>query len=169
MATIVETQRLRLREFRPDDLDELAAMVADEEQMTFYPRARTREEAAAWLERNAGLYERHGFGFWLIEAMPDGRFAGYCGIRPIVLDDGSPEIEIGWHIKKSYWNRGLATEAATAVREVALERFGFERLVADIHPEHPASRRVAEKIGMHAERQTVFDGAPTVIYAARLA
>jgi RHS repeat-associated protein len=52
VTAICETRRLRLREFRPGDLDELAAMVGDEEQMRFYPGPRTRDEAAAWIVRN---------------------------------------------------------------------------------------------------------------------
>lgn len=49
VTSIVETQLLKLREFGPSDLDELAAMVADEEQMRFYPRPKTRDEASAWI------------------------------------------------------------------------------------------------------------------------
>jgi RimJ/RimL family protein N-acetyltransferase len=41
MTPILETERMRLRQFTQDDLDELAAMVADEDQMTFYPRPKT--------------------------------------------------------------------------------------------------------------------------------
>ena len=61
MKPIVETERLRLREFSQTDLDELAAMVADADQMTFYPRPKTRGEASAWIDRNLDLYERYGF------------------------------------------------------------------------------------------------------------
>ena len=56
MRPIVETERLRLREFGHADLDELAAMVADADQMTFYPRPKTRDEASAWIERNLDFY-----------------------------------------------------------------------------------------------------------------
>jgi RimJ/RimL family protein N-acetyltransferase len=146
MTAILETRRLRLREFRPDDLDELASMMADEEQMRFYPRPRTRDEPAAWVGRNLSLYEKHGFGFWLIESRPTAEFLGYCGIRPLVLKTG-PVTEIGWHTKKTSWNRGIATEAAAGVRDLAFARFAQTRLVALIHPDHLASRRVAEKIG----------------------
>jgi RimJ/RimL family protein N-acetyltransferase len=164
MSPICETERSRLREFGHRDLDDLAAMVADEDQMTFYPRPRTRDDASAWIARNLALYEGHGYGFWLVESHPGSGFAGYCGIRPVALE-GSPETEIGWHIHKRCWNRGIATEVATAVRDVAFGRFGVSRLVAIIHPDHAASRRVAEKIGMQEERTTVFEGEPTVIYA----
>jgi len=54
VTPILETQHLKLREFSRDDLDDLAAMVADEEQMRFYPRPKTRDEASAWISRNLG-------------------------------------------------------------------------------------------------------------------
>ena len=165
---IVETARLRLREFRHDDLDELAAMVADRDQMTFYPRPKTRAEAAAWISRNLALYEQCGLGFWRIESLQTSEFLGYCGIRPLTLE-GASETEIGWHTKKTMWRQGFATEAASAARDVAFGRFGLSRLVAVIHPNHVASRRVAENIGMRAEDAVVLDGYPAVIYATRAA
>ena len=91
---ILETDRLRLREFTLDDLDELAAMVADGEQMRFYPATRTRDEARTWIERNLALYEELGFGTWLIESQATAEFLGYSGIRPLELA-GVAQIEIG--------------------------------------------------------------------------
>ncbi len=143
MTEILETRRLRLREFRPHDLDKLAAMVGDEEQMQFYPRARTRGEARAWIVRNLSLYKENRFGFWLIESRPSSVFLGYCGIRPLVLQS-APATEIGWHTKKTSWNQGIATEAAAAVRD----------------------RRVAEKIGMRDEGPITYDGDPYATYVS---
>jgi RimJ/RimL family protein N-acetyltransferase len=99
----------------------------------------------------------------LIESRSTSEFLGYCGIRPLVLE-GTPATEIGWHTKKTAWNRGIATEAAAAVRDLAFARFAQTRLVALIHPDHLASRRVAEKIGMREDATLVFDGDPYVTY-----
>jgi RimJ/RimL family protein N-acetyltransferase len=163
------SDRLRLREFRDDDLDVLAAMVADDEQMTFYPRPKTRDEAAAWIRLNRELYATRGFGTWLIEAVPHARFAGYCGIRPLELEQVS-EMEIGWHVHKHFWKQGIATQAATLACRAAATRFGLSRLVALVHPNHIASRRVAENIGMRQERTTVLEGDyPAIVYATTLA
>jgi RimJ/RimL family protein N-acetyltransferase len=104
MTPILETQHLKLREFSGDDLDDLAAMVADEEQMRFYPRPKTRDEASTWIGRNLALYTEYGFGFWFIESLPTSGFLGYCGIRPLALE-GASEIEIGWHTKKTSWTK----------------------------------------------------------------
>jgi len=62
------------------------------------------------------------------------------------------------------WNRGIATEAATAARDPAFRRFAIARLVAIVHPEHIPSRRVAENIGMHDEKTTILDDYLAVIY-----
>jgi RimJ/RimL family protein N-acetyltransferase len=164
MSAILETPRLRLREFQQEDLDDLTAMVADEDQMRFYPRPKTRAEASAWITRNLGLYEEPGFGFWFIESIATAQFLGYSGIRPLALE-GASEIEIGWHTKKTSWNQGIASEAAIATRDLAFRQFALFRLVAVVHPDHLASRRVAENIGMHVEKTTILDDYPCVIYA----
>jgi RimJ/RimL family protein N-acetyltransferase len=168
MTTIFETERLKLRQFDRGHLDELALMIGDPEQMTFYPRPKTRGEAATYIDRNRALYDQYGFGFWCLESRATRAFLGYCGIRPLELD-GTVEIEIGWHTKKTLWNAGLATEAAAAAQYLAFNRFGLDRLVAVIHPQHIASRRVAEKIGMHVEKRTVVeDDYPALIYVSEL-
>jgi RimJ/RimL family protein N-acetyltransferase len=163
-TTVVETPRLRLREFTEADLDVLAAMVADAEQMRFYPRTRTRDESEQWINRNLALYAGHGFGFWVIEEVHRGDFLGYAGIRPLTID-GVEEIEMGWHTMKYVWNQGIATHAAIACRDLALYRFDILRLVATIDPAHTASLRVAHKVGMQLEKQAVLDGWPCLVYS----
>ena len=158
-----ETPRLRLRRLRLSDIDAVAAMVADPEQMRFYPRPKSRDEVAAWLAWNLELYEEHGFGTWYLASVPDDAFAGYCGIRPLLLE-GRHEVEVAWHVNKLHWNRGLATEAALVSMRLGFDRFGLSRLVAIIHPDNGASRRVAQKVGMAEERTLVHDGEPTVVY-----
>jgi RimJ/RimL family protein N-acetyltransferase len=161
--TVGRTPRLRLRRLRAEDVDDVAAMSADPEQMRFYPRPKRRDEVEAWMAWNLALYEASGFGTWLLESAPDGAFAGYCGIRPLVLD-GRDEVEVAWHVKKTHWNRGLATEAAGLVLRLGFERYDLASLVAIIHPDNSPSRRVAEKLGMGEERSLVHDDEPTVVY-----
>jgi len=160
---VSETPRLRLRRLRLSDIDEVAAMVADPEQMRFYPRPKSRDEVDVWLAWNLALYEENGFGTWYLESVLDNGFAGYCGIRPLLLD-GQREVELAWHVKKTHWNRGLATEAALISMQLGFDQFGLSRLVAIIHPDNRASRRVAQKLGMVEERSLIHDGEPTVVY-----
>jgi RimJ/RimL family protein N-acetyltransferase len=166
MATVLETTRMRLREFTDGDLDVLAAMMADKDQMSLYPRPRTRDETHDWIKRNLDLYKNYGFGFWLMESVAGADFLGYCGIRPVSIE-GVEEIELGWHTKKQFWGQGLATEAATACRDLAFSRFDIPRLVATIDLDNAPSLRVAHKIGMEPERDAVLDGWPCTVYSTR--
>ena len=88
---------------------------------------------------------------------------GYCGIRPLRLD-GRQETELAWHVRKTHWNRGLATEAARASLALGFDTFGLPGLVAIIHPDNGASRRVAQKLGMAEDGPLVHDGEPVVVY-----
>lgn len=164
MTTILETARMRLREYRQDDLDELAAMFADEETMRFYPRPKTRDEALAWIEWNVRLYSEEGFGLWVMESVETAEFLGDCGLTPQTVE-GVTDIEVGWHTKRAFWNEGLATEAALACRDVGFTQFGLQRLISIIDPENIASRRVAEKIGMRPEKTAIHNDYQCVIYA----
>ena len=102
-----------------------------------------------------------------MEAMECGAFLGYCGIRPQIVD-GATETEIGWHVDKSRWNQGLATEAAGACVDLAFHRFDLSRLVALIDGANVASVRVAEKIGMRSEKESVVEDYPWIVYSVQL-
>ncbi|HEY6102031.1 MAG TPA: GNAT family N-acetyltransferase, partial [bacterium] len=65
-----------------------------------------------------------------------------------------PEVELGYDIRRDHWNQGLATEAATAVRDHAMDALGLRRLVSLIRAGNGASCRVAEKIGMRRAEET---------------
>lgn len=164
MSTVLRTGRVVLREFTHADLDVLAIMMADEDQMSLYPRPRTRQETKTWIDRNLSLYEDRGFGCWFMESVESSQFLGYCGIRPLLID-GVEEIEIGWHTIKHSWNTGIATEAAGACREHAFTGLDIPRLVAIIGPGNPASMRVADKIGMQLEKEAVIEGWHCLLYA----
>ncbi len=79
MATILRTPRVELREFERGDLGVLADMMADDDQMSLYPRPRTRDETEAWLERNLALFRDRGYGFWLMEQNGGGDFSVTAG------------------------------------------------------------------------------------------
>lgn len=129
-----------------DDLDLMACLLGDPEVMSFYPAPKTRDEAAAWIAWNRRNYAEHGYGLWIIETA-DGEFVGDCGLtwQPV---NGVRRLEVGYHVLPGRQGQGFATEAAAACRDFARDAIGAEELVAIIHPENTASRRVAEKIGM---------------------
>lgn len=143
----LDTPRLRFREMTPDDLDLMAGLLGDPAVMTYYPAPKTREEAAKWIAWNQGNYAQHGHGLWIIETH-DGEFLGDCGLTWQKINGESTELEVGYHVRADRQGAGYATEAAAACRNFARDTLRSRRLVAIIHPENTASRRVAEKLGM---------------------
>lgn len=145
---VLTTARLRLREMAEDDLDEMAALLGDPAVMRYYPAPFTREQAAAWIERNRSRYRDDGFGLWLVEDH-DGAFVGDCGLTWQRL--GTRRVlEVGYHVAPRFQRRGYASEATAAARDLA-RSLGFGELRALIHPHNAASTRVATKIGMHRD------------------
>ncbi|MDP9934783.1 GNAT family N-acetyltransferase [Paenarthrobacter nicotinovorans] len=140
------TNRLRFREMTLPDLDAMSALLGDPEVMTYYPAPKSRDEAAAWIAWNQANYARHGYGLWLVETH-DGEFVGDCGLTWQNVNDRL-ELEVGYHVRVELQGRGYATEAALACLEYARDVVGAGRLVAIIHPDNMASRRVAEHLGM---------------------
>lgn len=140
------TSRLRFREMTPADLDNMAALLGDPAVMTYYPAPKTRSEALGWIAWNEKNYAEHGHGLWIVESS-DGTFLGDCGLTWQDVN-GRPELEVGYHMRTGVQGRGYATEAAAACRDFARDELQIQQLVAIIHPENTASRRVAEKIGL---------------------
>ena len=89
----------------------------------------------------------------------NGKLIGYCGFF-LQMVDGVEEFEIGYRLDPEYWGRGMATEAARAVRDHAFRDLRAARVISLILPENFASRRVAEKNGMRLEKETTFRGFP---------
>jgi RimJ/RimL family protein N-acetyltransferase len=162
------TARLAFCEMTPDDLDEMAALLGDPDVMRYYPRPQDRDGALAWIDWNQRLYRREGFGLWLVTLRATGEFAGDCGLTPQEID-GATDIEVGYHFRKDLQCHGYATEAAAACRDHARDVLGANRLIAIIRPDNTPSRRVAEKIGLPHERDTVSrSGLPVSVHATAL-
>jgi RimJ/RimL family protein N-acetyltransferase len=158
--------RLAYREMTRDDLDDMAALLGDAAVMTYYPRPKTRDEAAGWIDWNRRLYRERGYGLWLLTT-PEGEFVGDCGLTPQHVD-GVTELEVGYHVGPAWQHRGLATEAAAASRDFARSVLHAPRLVAIIHPDNRPSQRVAEKIGLRPEKRATVHGRDVIIFAASL-
>ena len=161
----LRTARLVLRAVTPEDLDGFAAMYADPEVVRYVGDGTpaTLEESREWLERAVNRNDRDGWDMRTVRTL-DGAFVGRCGIA-VRRIEGVTERELGYILARAHWGLGYATEAATAMRDRALDVLGFRRLIALIAHGNDASVRVAEKLGMGYERDVVFHERPTMCYA----
>lgn len=164
---VVETSRLVLRPFRPDDLDDLARIYADAEVRRYFPdgpldRDGTRDELDWFL--SGGDPARPGLVLHALVERATGRLIGRAGLLPWTID-GIDEVEIAYLIDKPYWRLGLGIEIARALVRHGFDVLGLDRLVAIIHRDNLASVRTAEQAGLRFERSIVVDGWPCVLHA----
>lgn len=146
--TIMETERLLIREMTQSDLDALCRIMCDEEGMrAAYEGAFDRQEVQGWLDRHLKRYEAHGFGLWAVELKATGEMIGQCGLT-LQSWRGGEILEIGYLFQRAFWHRGYATEAAIACREYAFTVLGANRVYSVIRDTHTASRNVAVRNGM---------------------
>jgi [ribosomal protein S5]-alanine N-acetyltransferase len=163
---ILETSRLILREFGPDDAEALALVLSDLETMRFYPVPYDRGGVEQWIARNLRRYAENGHGLWAMVLKSNRELIGDCGLT-VQNVDGANEIEIGYHVRRDLWGQELATEAARACRDLGFARLPVERIVSLIRPVNLASRRVAEKNGMTVWKEVMWHDLPHLVYAIR--
>ena len=159
----LETERLLLRQFGEEDLDEYAHMTADPEVMRYVGGSPlSRDEAWRSLGYLLGHWEIRGFGLWAAEEKKSGDLVGRIGLyRP----EGWPGLEVGWLIDRPRWGEGFATEGGRAAMAQAFHALAPDRLISVIQPENAPSIRVAEKLGECFERRMHLQGEDVSIYA----
>jgi RimJ/RimL family protein N-acetyltransferase len=157
-APTLMTPRLLLRHWRVDDLEPFAAMGADPSVMEFLPGRLDRAGSDAMAERIRGHFERHGFGFWAVEAPGVAAFLGFVGLMVPTWDAHfTPCVEIGWRLAGAYWGRGYATEAARAALAYGFDQLAVEQIVSFTVPANLRSRQVMERLGMTRSPADDFD------------
>jgi [ribosomal protein S5]-alanine N-acetyltransferase len=164
MTVALETERLSLREMTVADLDFVAAMLADPGVMQFYPRVLSRQEAAAWIDRQLQRYAEHGHGLWLTVEKATGRPAGQIGLMTQEVE-GLLEPEIGYLLDGQFWHRGFATEAGLAIRHYAFHTLNKPYVISLIRAVNLPSQAVARRLGMHPEREVIFKGLPHLVFS----
>ncbi len=145
---IASTPRTVLRRFVEADAAPLAAVFGDAEVMRFGDGPQSEAWILAWLRERLAEYACQEYGIWAVVLQGTERPIGYCGLTRLADINGRAEIELGYRLAKEHWGRGLATEAARAVRDLAFGRLGIPRLISLIDPGNARSARVAEKLGM---------------------
>jgi ribosomal-protein-alanine N-acetyltransferase len=160
---IFETKRLILRELVHDDVDELLAVLGDPMVMQYYPHPFSRDEVFGWIDWSRSSYSDNGFGLWGMVLKESGELIGDCGL---ILQEveGERLVEVGYHLIRSHWHKGLATEAARASCHHAFDTLPVEFLIALIRPENRPSAGVAERVGMQVWKSVDRKGLLHFVY-----
>lgn len=153
----LETERLFLRPLQTTDVAALASLWTDPEITQFMGGPRNYDEVYKELTEDARLKPPPAFDLWVVTEKATNQIVGHCGIIDKEVD-GSNEFELIYVIARSAWGKGYATEIATAIKENAFKYLGLKRIIALINPMNPASARVAIKVGMQYEKDTIRPG-----------
>jgi len=161
---MLETARMRLLPWQPDDWLLLRPIATDPQVMRYisdgqpWPDERIRE----FVGRQIDHFDKLGYCLWKLLLKETSEMIGFCGLQPL---DGTAETEIGWWLARAWWGQGLATEAARAALLDGFERAELQRIVAVAVAANRASIHVMEKLGMKYEREMIHRGFDVVLYA----
>jgi len=151
MTELIEstTDRLRLRQWKKDDLPAFAALNADAEVMKYYPDTLSEEESNDMAKRFEAIINFKGWGFWVVENLDEKTFMGFVGLHEPTYDlPVTPCVEIGWRLARKYWGHGYATEAAEASLAVAFEKLDLPEVYSFTSVLNKKSQAVMERLGM---------------------
>ena len=160
---IIETKRLRLREYTLDDFDNLKAVISDPETMKYYEKPYDDEGVKRWLNWCMKSYQDNGFGLFAIELKETGQFIGDCGLS-LQNIDGEILPEIGYHINKNFWRNGYAKEAGTGVKEWAFKNTEYTKLYSYMTKDNVPSYSTALSIGLKFLKEYDDEGIPHLVY-----
>lgn len=161
---MIETARLLLRPMRAEDTGDLLTIFADPAVMaSFGGILFDHAHMERWVRRNLDHQARHGYGLFSVILKTNGLLIGDCGLEQ--MEVGGAALELGYDFRSDHWNRGFATEAATAVRDYAFRILAIPQLISLIRQGNEPSRRVAEKIGMTLSEAIMRNGQDYWLYA----
>lgn len=150
-----DTERLRLRQWQPSDLEPFAALNNDPRVMEFFHSRMERKASDAAVAHWQSQIETRGWGLWATEVRGTGEFIGFVGLQvPAAQLPCSPCVEVGWRLGHSHWGKGYASEAARGALRVGFEQLQLQEIVSFTAVHNLRSRRVMERLGMREDRAT---------------
>lgn len=152
----LETERLRFRLWREGDVD-LAVTLWGDPDVTRFIDARprlSREAVEERLTREIEAQRDHEIQYWPMFLRDTGELAGCCGLRP--HDIAGRVYELGVHIRRAHWGKGLALESSRAVIAHAFRDRGAAALFAGHHPENRTSGRLLERLGFRRTHEELY-------------
>jgi RimJ/RimL family protein N-acetyltransferase len=163
MTTLFETERLLVRQFTFDDLDEFAQLCADPVVMQFMGDGAvlSRDEVKKWIEVCQQKYRQRGYGTSAVIEKATNRFIGLCGI---IRAPGIDFDEIIYSYHQESWGQGYATEAGLAMLHYVFERSQLTEIYATIYENNSASIRMMDKLKMRFVKREIEDNGNTTLY-----
>jgi RimJ/RimL family protein N-acetyltransferase len=152
---VLDTPRLRLRQWRETDREPFAALNADSRVMEFFPSTLDRTASDAVVDILQSHIADHGYGFWAAELRDSGETIGFIGIQvPRAQLPFSPCVEIGWRLAHRFWGHGYASEGARASLRAGFETLNLSEIVSFTAANNIRSLAVMRRLNMQEDPVT---------------
>lgn len=153
----ITTPRLILRAFTEEDVDPIHRILSGKDVLRYFPRTDppSRGQVRRMILGQLKHWRERGFGLWAVERRSKRELIGRSGLQYLPQTE---EVEVDYLLSRAFWGKGFATEAAQASLQYGFEELGLESVVGIVHPEHKASQRVLEKLGMRLAQRTQYFG-----------
>ena len=154
------TPRLRLRRLTMRDAQDIYRYSRDPEvaRHVLWDAHRTIGDSRAYLRFMLRRYRFQEPASWGIEYLETGHVIGTIGF--MWVQDENAAAEVGYSLSREYWNRGIMTEALSAVIRYGFDGMDLNRIEAQHETTNPASGAVMRKCGMRMEgtlRQRLYN------------
>jgi RimJ/RimL family protein N-acetyltransferase len=157
MTVYIETPRLSLRDWKPEDKAPFVRINSDPMIMEYFPRTLSEKDSERIFKRFQKQFKERGYGPYALELKKTGEFIGFCGLLDVPAEMVfAPAVEIAWRLDYEFWGKGYATEAAQAVITYAFDHLGLEEIVAYAVHDNTGAIRIMEKIGMSRDAGADF-------------
>ncbi|MDW5313202.1 GNAT family N-acetyltransferase [Rhizobium sp. PL01] len=155
---ILETERLRIRNWLETDRPLFAEINADPKVMEFFPRQRPREESDALMDEVRTRIDETGLGFFALALKDTDEPIGFLGLARTELEPHLPNgtVEIGWRMAVRFWRQGFVTEAGQAMLQHGFEKHGLAEIVSFAVANNARSTAVMERIGLRHDPSRDF-------------
>jgi RimJ/RimL family protein N-acetyltransferase len=146
---MIQTPRLKLRQWQADDYAPFAVMSADPIVMECFPSVLAADQSNAMADKIQTKIARQGWGWWAVEILETGAFAGFVGLsRPGYPLPFAPCVEVGWRLDKAFWGQGYATEAGNAALDFGFNTLKLDEIVSFTAVPNVRSQAVMQRLGM---------------------
>ncbi|WP_296701583.1 GNAT family N-acetyltransferase [Algoriphagus sp.] len=145
---LFSSPNLGFRTWLDSDLEVFSQMNADLETMKYFEKPLSKEESQAMMERMNRMFADKGYCYFAVDLLESGELLGMIGLGWKTFEaEFTPCVDIGWRIRKEFWNKGYSTEGAKRCLGYAKE-IGIKEVVSLASSDNKASIRVMQKIGM---------------------
>ncbi|MFT5295656.1 MAG: ribosomal-protein-alanine N-acetyltransferase [Colwellia sp.] len=168
MLTIVETERLSIRQITNEDAINLSKVLADPIVMEYSTvGVHTEEQIYDYIANCKNQYDLNGYGHWAIYNSITSQFVGVCGLNKHKVDTDDV-IHINYRLATDQQGKGYAVESAFGVLHFAKNSLKLKSVHALIDSANINSVKVVNRTGFQFIKSSVFRGFKVDIYQVAL-